>query len=88
MMPVRVAPDGSPPIPVVKDRDVLLITHRINYSGAPLVIAEVGAAMMRSGARVKVVSAADDVLAWNAFCNFRLPVLPIEKTKSLLLMQT
>jgi glycosyltransferase involved in cell wall biosynthesis len=57
----------------------VLVSHETSWTGAPLLLAELGAALVRSGVIVKVFSstALNDI--YTPFEHYGLPLLPIER---------
>jgi glycosyltransferase involved in cell wall biosynthesis len=72
----EVANQGS--MPRLNGKEIVLITHELTLSGAPLAIVELAQAMKESGAIVRLFTLADDACYGNAAERYRLPVLPIE----------
>lgn len=65
-------------LPAVKERKVLLISHELTRSGAPLELLELGEAMIESGADVRLVTLKGDMDCGNVAADFRVPVVPPE----------
>jgi glycosyltransferase involved in cell wall biosynthesis len=59
-------------------RKILLVSHDLSRSGAPLLLLETAQALMECGATVRLATAADDVKGWNLACQFGVPLIPIE----------
>jgi glycosyltransferase involved in cell wall biosynthesis len=65
-------------LPTLNGKEVVLISHEVTFTGAPLTLVETAQAMQRSGASVRLFTLADDALYGNPAERSRLPVLPIE----------
>lgn len=59
-------------------RTVLLISHCLSVSGAPLLLVETARRLMEAGACVRLASVADDTTGWTIAARLGLPVIPIE----------
>lgn len=59
-------------------KSVLLVSHNLTRSGAPLEVLELGRAMIDSGAIVRAVTLADDARSGNLCAEFRIPLVPAE----------
>ncbi|KQW74098.1 hypothetical protein ASC89_27240 [Devosia sp. Root413D1] len=59
-------------------RKILLVSHDLSRSGAPLLLLETAQALMESGATVRLATASDDVRGWNLASQFGIPLIPIE----------
>lgn len=57
-------------------KKILMLTHDLSYTGAPLLMLETAQMLMREGATVLLSSAADDINGFNAASEFRVPVVP------------
>lgn len=68
----------SAPMPHLDGKQVVLVSHELTTTGAPLILLEAAAAMRDSGATVRVFSLADDAVPGNPAEREGLAVLPIE----------
>lgn len=59
-------------------KKILLVSHDLTRSGAPLLLLETAQALIESGATVRLATAADDVKGWNLASQFGVPLIPIE----------
>lgn len=59
-------------------KDVALISHKLIYTGAPLLLVEAARAMQDAGANVRLFTLADDAAYGHPAERYRIPVLPIE----------
>lgn len=59
-------------------KKILLISHDLSRSGAPLLLLETARALLDRGATVRVATASDDVRGWNLASQFGVPLIPIE----------
>ena len=73
-----VRPQPAAPFDAWRDRSVLLVTHELTWTGAPMLLCEAGAAMRDSGAQVRVVSLSATTASGNVAQHHRLPVIPAE----------
>jgi len=76
----EVADKGS--MPKLDGKEIVLITHELTLSGAPLALVEAAQAMKESGAIVRLFTLADDAYYGNLAERYRLPVLPIETAEA------
>lgn len=65
-------------LPSLRGREIVLISHNLTMTGAPLLLLELGCAMRDAGAVVRVFSIDDDAEYGNAAERHRLPVLAME----------
>jgi glycosyltransferase involved in cell wall biosynthesis len=72
--PARVSPRRTP----LSGKTVLMVSHDLSRTGAPLLLMETAQAMIGSGASVRLASAADDADGWNLASEFNIPRIPIE----------
>ncbi|HSH92805.1 MAG TPA: glycosyltransferase [Roseimicrobium sp.] len=72
------SPDYEDAFSSLRGKEVVLISHNLTITGAPLLMLELACALRDSGAIVRIFSAADDAEYGNAAERLRLPVLPIE----------
>ncbi len=70
--------DGEGVFPSLRGKEVVLISHNLTMTGAPLLMLELACALRDSGAVVRIFSIADDAEYGNAAERHSLPVLPIE----------
>lgn len=59
-------------------KKVLLVSHDLTRSGAPLELLELGKAMIDSGAIVRAATLADDAMSGNLCAQFKIPLIPQE----------
>lgn len=71
-------PRPAGPFEAWRDRSVLLVTHELTWTGAPMLLCEAGAAMRESGAQVRVVSLSAAATSGRVAQHHRLPVIPTE----------
>jgi glycosyltransferase involved in cell wall biosynthesis len=57
---------------------ILLISHDLSRSGAPLLLLETAQALIDRGATVRLATASDDAKGWNLASQFGVPLIPIE----------
>ncbi len=57
---------------------VLMLTHDLSRTGAPLLLCETAQMLMRQGACVQLATASDDINGYNLAAEFDLPLIPIE----------
>ena len=62
----------------LRGKEVVLISHNLTMTGAPLLMLELACALRDGGAIVRIFSAADDAKYGNAAERHHLPVLPFE----------
>ncbi|HSI09668.1 MAG TPA: glycosyltransferase [Rariglobus sp.] len=62
----------------LRGKEVVMISHNLTMTGAPLLMLELACALRDSGAIVRIFSLADDAEYGNAAERHHLPVLPIE----------
>lgn len=74
----RLRPQPPGPFDAWRDRSVLLVTHELTWTGAPMLLCEAGAAMRESGAEVRVVSLSAAAASGHVAEHHRLPVIPAE----------
>ncbi|HSI72716.1 MAG TPA: glycosyltransferase, partial [Fimbriimonas sp.] len=72
------ASDHAGNLPALRGKEVVLISHNLTMTGAPLLMLELACALRDSGAIVRIFSLADDAEYGNAAERHHLPVLPIE----------
>jgi glycosyltransferase involved in cell wall biosynthesis len=60
------------------NKHVLLLTHELSRTGAPLLLLEAAQLLIASGAIVRVASVIDDVDGWNLASEFKVPLIPLE----------
>lgn len=77
----RSVPAVSGPVPMesVQGKDILLVTHELSRSGAPIMILDAAGMMMRSGANVRLANLADDVQGRNLPCEHEVALIPVEE---------
>lgn len=59
-------------------KKILLVSHDLSRTGAPLLLLETAQALIECGATVRLATAADDVKGWNLASQFGVPLIPIE----------
>ncbi len=59
-------------------KKILLVSHDLSRSGAPLLLLETAQALMECGATVRLATASDDAKVWNLASQFGVPLIPIE----------
>jgi glycosyltransferase involved in cell wall biosynthesis len=59
-------------------RSILLMSHVLDLSGAPLLLVETARHLIEAGANVRMASAADDTAGWTIASRFGIPVVPIQ----------
>ena len=59
-------------------KSILLLTHDLSRTGAPLLLLETAQLLIESGATVRLASAADDVNGWNLASEYKIPLIPLE----------
>ncbi len=57
---------------------VLLLTHDLTVSGAPLLLIETAERLLETGASVRLASLGDDTAGWTLAARKRIPVVPVE----------
>lgn len=57
---------------------ILLVSHELSRSGAPLLLLETAQALMDCGATVRLATASDDARGWSLASQFGIPLIPIE----------
>jgi glycosyltransferase involved in cell wall biosynthesis len=65
-------------LPALGGKDILLVSHALSRSGAPLELLELARAMIQSGANVRAVTLSDDARSGNVSTEFKVPVVPFE----------
>jgi glycosyltransferase involved in cell wall biosynthesis len=60
-------------------KSILLLTHALSYSGAPLLLAETAERLIDAGASVRLASLGNDTAGWTIAARKGIPVIPIEK---------
>ena len=70
--------DANNLLQTLNGKDVVLISHELTCTGAPLILVETARAMRDSGANVRLFTLADDAFYGNLAEHYRIPVLPIE----------
>lgn len=70
-------------LPSLTGKTVLLVSHALSRSGAPLELFELARAMIQSGADVRAVSLSDDAVCGNVTTDFKVPVVPPETAMAL-----
>ncbi len=63
----------------IHHKSIMLLTHEISYSGAPLFLLEVCKYLKRSGANVQVYTLRGNITHDNIFTSNHIPILPFEK---------
>lgn len=66
------------PLTSVAGKSILLISHELSRSGAPLELLELGRALVESHAKVRLVSLSADMKSGNVSAEFRIPIVPPE----------
>lgn len=59
-------------------KSVLLMTHELTRSGAPLVLLELARELLDRGATVRVATVADDARGWSLAAEKCVPLIPLE----------
>lgn len=67
-------------LPALAGKRVLLVSHALSRSGAPLELCELARAMIQSGADVRAASLSDDAVCGHVAADFKVPVIPAETT--------
>jgi glycosyltransferase involved in cell wall biosynthesis len=67
---------------MVKGKDVVLISHNLSLTGAPLALIETAEEMQQSGANVRLFTLADDANYGHIGERYRIPILPVETAAS------
>lgn len=57
-------------------KSILMLSHQLTYTGAPLVMLETAQLLAREGATVRLSSAADDINGYNLASELHVPVVP------------
>jgi glycosyltransferase involved in cell wall biosynthesis len=73
-----VAGVGVPPLARVERRNVVLVSHELTLTGAPLHLLETAVLLRESGAAVRLFTLADDAVSHGIADRHRIPVLPFE----------
>src|SRR5206468_1359859 len=67
-------------LPVLKNKKVLLISHDLTQTGAPLVLVETAAEMVKSGALPVLTSLKDDTEEDNLAQRFGIPTIAMSRS--------
>ncbi len=80
-------PPGPTPVGLCREtlagRNILLITHDLTRTGAPLLLMETARMMLRQGATVRVATLSDDAQGWNLASEYGIPRIPAETAVAL-----
>lgn len=60
-------------------KSILMLTHALSYSGAPLLLVETAERLIAAGALVRLASLGNDTAGWTIAAQRGIPVIPIEK---------
>lgn len=64
-------------LPRLASKSVLLLSHELELSGAPIELLELGAEMVASGAMVRVAGLKNDGIAGNPPARYNIPLVPL-----------
>ena len=64
-------------LPSLASKNVLLLSHELQLSGAPIELLELGAEMAASGAMVRVAGLKGDGVAGNPAARYNIPLVPL-----------
>lgn len=77
-LPLAHTADSPAKLPSLQGKTVLLVSHALSRSGAPLELLELARAMIHSGAIVRAVTLSDDAVSGNVSADFNVAVVPPE----------
>lgn len=69
---------GRPTRQDLDGKNILMISHDLSRTGAPLLLVETAQALLEQGAAVRVATLSDDAKGWNLASEFGLPLVPRE----------
>lgn len=73
--------DSSPKLDshsVFAGKSILLVTHEVSLSGAPLLLLETAQMLIGAGATVRLASLGNDTAGWTLASEKQVPVIPVE----------
>lgn len=63
---------------VFAGKSVLMVSHELSYTGAPLLLVETAQRLIEAGATVRLASLGGDTAGWTIAARLGVPVIPIE----------